>query len=110
LVIKALDPDWIRIRIDIQPKMLDPDLDPDEMNADPQPCFFFCYLQALGMKLVVRTNNMGRMKAVFTAEIFTESTVAAHAVKEYYQQQQQQQQLFFLFFRFVLFLFSLDPP
>ncbi len=36
LVIKALDPDWIRIRIDIQPKMLDPDL--DEMNADPQPC------------------------------------------------------------------------
>jgi hypothetical protein len=35
LVIKALDPDpyWIRIRIGIQPKMLDP----DEMNADPQP-------------------------------------------------------------------------
>jgi hypothetical protein len=35
LVIKALDPDpdpyWIRIGI--QPKMLDP----DEMNADPQP-------------------------------------------------------------------------
>jgi hypothetical protein len=36
LVIKALDPDWIRIRIGNQPKMLDPD--PDEMNADPQPC------------------------------------------------------------------------
>jgi hypothetical protein len=35
LVIKALDPDLIRIRIGIQPKMLDPD--PDEMNADPQP-------------------------------------------------------------------------
>jgi hypothetical protein len=35
LVIKALDPDWIQIRIGIQPKMLDPD--PDEMNADPQP-------------------------------------------------------------------------
>jgi hypothetical protein len=35
LVIKALDPDWIRIRIGIKPKMLDPD--PDEMNADPQP-------------------------------------------------------------------------
>ncbi len=35
LVIKALNPDWIRIRIGIQPKMLDPD--PDEMNADPQP-------------------------------------------------------------------------
>jgi hypothetical protein len=32
LVIKALDPDWIRIGI--QPKILDPD--PDEMNADPQ--------------------------------------------------------------------------
>jgi hypothetical protein len=28
---KALDPDWIRIGF--QPKMLDP----DEMNADPQP-------------------------------------------------------------------------
>ncbi len=35
LVIKALDPDWIRIRIGIQPKMLDQD--PDEINADPQP-------------------------------------------------------------------------
>jgi hypothetical protein len=34
---KALDPYWIRIRIGIQPKMLDPD--PDEMNADPQPWF-----------------------------------------------------------------------
>ncbi len=30
------DPYWIQIRISIQPKMLDPD--PDEMNADPQPC------------------------------------------------------------------------
>jgi hypothetical protein len=38
LVIKSLDPDWIRIRIGIQSKMLDPD--PDEMNADPQPWFF----------------------------------------------------------------------
>ncbi len=37
MVTKALDPDWIRIRIGIQPKMLDPD--PDEMNADPQPWF-----------------------------------------------------------------------
>ncbi len=39
LVIKALDPDWIRtrirIRIGVHPKMPDPD--PDEMNADPQP-------------------------------------------------------------------------
>jgi hypothetical protein len=34
LVIKTLDPDWIRIGI--QPKMLDPD--PDRMNADRQPC------------------------------------------------------------------------
>jgi hypothetical protein len=33
LGIKALDPDWIRIWIGVQPKMLDP----DEMNADPQP-------------------------------------------------------------------------
>ncbi len=44
LVMKVLDPDpyWIRIRIGIQPKMMDPDLDPDpdEMNVDPQPCFF----------------------------------------------------------------------
>ncbi len=38
-VIKAPDPDWIRIRIGVQPKMLDPDPGPDEMNADPQPCF-----------------------------------------------------------------------
>ncbi len=36
MVIKALDPDWIRIRIGVHPKMLNPD--PDEMNADPQPC------------------------------------------------------------------------
>jgi hypothetical protein len=50
LVLKAPDPDWIRIgfgldpdpaywiriRIGIQPKMLE--LDPDGMNADPQPC------------------------------------------------------------------------
>ncbi len=35
LVIKALDPDWIRIQIGVHPKMLDPD--PNEMNADPQP-------------------------------------------------------------------------
>ncbi len=37
-----LDPEpyWIRIRIrnGIQPQMLDPD--PDEMNAEPQPCIF----------------------------------------------------------------------
>ena len=38
LVIKALDPDWIRIRIriGIQHHTLDPD--PGKMNTDPQPC------------------------------------------------------------------------
>ncbi len=35
MVIKTLDPDWIRIRIDIQPKMLDPD--PYQMNTNPKP-------------------------------------------------------------------------
>jgi hypothetical protein len=34
LPIETLDPDWIRIRIGIQPKMLDPD--PDSMNPDPK--------------------------------------------------------------------------
>jgi hypothetical protein len=29
------DPYWILIRIGMQPKMLN--LDPDELNADPQP-------------------------------------------------------------------------
>ncbi len=32
---KPLDPDWIRIRIGIPPKLLDPD--PYQMNTDPQP-------------------------------------------------------------------------
>jgi hypothetical protein len=32
LVIKTLDPDWIRIGIGIQPKMLDPN--PESMNPD----------------------------------------------------------------------------
>jgi hypothetical protein len=36
LVIKALDPDWIRIRIGLQPQTLDPD--PEKINTDPQPC------------------------------------------------------------------------
>jgi len=35
LVLKAMYPDWIRIGI--QPKMFEPESDPDEMNADPQP-------------------------------------------------------------------------
>ena len=33
-VIITLDPDWIRIRIGIQPKMLDPEPDPYHMNSD----------------------------------------------------------------------------
>ncbi len=32
-----MDPDWIRIRIGVHPKMLDPDPDPEKMNTDPQP-------------------------------------------------------------------------
>lgn len=35
----------------------------------------------LGMKIVIRHNNMTRMKQVFTQEIFTEQVVTAHAVK-----------------------------
>jgi hypothetical protein len=35
-VIKALDPDWIRIRIGLQPQPLDPDPDPEKMNTDPK--------------------------------------------------------------------------
>ncbi len=35
LVIKALDPYWIRIGL--QHQTLDPD--PEKMNTDPQPCF-----------------------------------------------------------------------
>jgi hypothetical protein len=38
LVIKALDLDWIRIRIGVHPKMLDPD--PGKMNTDPQPWLY----------------------------------------------------------------------
>jgi hypothetical protein len=33
----GLDPDWIQIGI--QPKMLDPDPDPYQMNTDPQPWY-----------------------------------------------------------------------
>ncbi|XP_071448160.1 integrator complex subunit 2 [Hetaerina americana] len=35
----------------------------------------------LGMKISIRPNNMTRMKAIFTQEIFTEQVVTAHAVK-----------------------------
>ncbi len=40
LVMKALDPDWIRIRIRIglQPQTLDPD--PEKINTDPKHWFF----------------------------------------------------------------------
>ncbi len=43
LVIKALDPYWIRIwiririRIGLQHQTLEPDPDPEKMNTDPQP-------------------------------------------------------------------------
>ncbi len=37
MVIKALDPDWIRIRIGMQPKMLDQD--PYQMYTDPKHWF-----------------------------------------------------------------------
>ncbi len=33
LVIKALDPDWIRIRIGLQPQTLDPDPDPEKEDC-----------------------------------------------------------------------------
>ncbi len=54
MVIKALDPYWIRIRIGLQHHTLDPD--PEKMNTDPQPCLLACestvsglMVQALGM-------------------------------------------------------------
>jgi hypothetical protein len=31
-----MDPDWIRIRIGIQPQPLDPD--PEKINTDPKHC------------------------------------------------------------------------
>jgi hypothetical protein len=51
LVIKALDPDWIRIRIRIglQPQTLDPD--PEKMNTDPKPWFFLDVFQDLDLSL-----------------------------------------------------------
>lgn len=35
----------------------------------------------LGMKIVIRSNSLARMKAIFTQEIFTDQVVTAHAVK-----------------------------
>jgi hypothetical protein len=46
LVIKALDPDWIRIRIGLQPQTLDPD--PEKLNTDPKPCFFDDFSEVTG--------------------------------------------------------------
>jgi hypothetical protein len=37
---------WIRTRIGIQPKILDPD--PDEINADPQPCLSSLFSDCAG--------------------------------------------------------------
>lgn len=33
------------------------------------------------MKIQIRTNSLGRMKALFTQDVFTEQVVAAHAVR-----------------------------
>ncbi len=65
MVIKALDPDpdWIRIRIGIQPKMLDPD--PGEMNADPQPCLQHKHVRQL---VAVEVPEGGRNDAAEVAE------------------------------------------
>jgi hypothetical protein len=45
LVIKTLDPDWIRIRIQIgiQPKMLD--LDPESVNSDQKDFFQYIFVK-----------------------------------------------------------------
>jgi hypothetical protein len=56
LVIKALDPDWIRIGI--QPKMLDP----YEINADPQPCL----MQRTTLLLLTPPNSTGGSGATTT--------------------------------------------
>jgi hypothetical protein len=40
LVIKGLDPDWIRIRFGLQDPTLDPDPDPEKINMDPKPCLY----------------------------------------------------------------------
>ncbi len=45
-----MDPDPYWIRIGIQPKILDPD--PDEINADPQPCFFVALKKFLSVYLL----------------------------------------------------------
>lgn len=42
-------------------------------------CELVC--STLGMKVQIRSNNMTRMKQIFTQEIFTEQVVTSHAVK-----------------------------
>nr|CAD7568732.1 unnamed protein product [Timema californicum] len=42
-------------------------------------CELVC--STLGMKVPIRSNNMTRMKQIFTQEIFTEQVVTSHAVK-----------------------------
>jgi hypothetical protein len=57
LVIKTLDPDWIRILIGIQPKMLDP----DQLNADPQPCSKISKTKENELNLLLPVVNQGRV-------------------------------------------------
>lgn len=42
-------------------------------------CELVC--QTLGMKIAIRTSSMGKIKSIFTQEIFTEQFVAHHAIK-----------------------------
>ena len=37
--------------------------------------------QTLGMKIVIRSNNIAKIKTIFTQEIFTDQVVTSHAVK-----------------------------
>ncbi len=64
MVIKALGPDWIRIGI--QPKMLDPDTDPDEMVADPQPWMLLalCFSESLRAHEAGKAGGEGAEPAV----------------------------------------------
>jgi hypothetical protein len=71
LVIKALDPDWIRIGI--QPKMLDPD--PEEMNADPQPCFYLQELLRLVKPLAPDQDCDPHHVTVFLQQFFTDDVM-----------------------------------
>jgi hypothetical protein len=60
LVIKALDPYWIRIRIriGIQRQTLDPDPDPEKMNTDPQHCKEHIYFWYFPCTSVVDLNPL----------------------------------------------------